>query len=524
MKKLPIGIQSFVNIRTEADYYYVDKTQQVAALVDKGKYFFLSRPRRFGKSLFLDTLRQAFLGRKELFNGLFLENNWNWEKKYPVIYISFGAGVHRSRDELQETMLVILKQHAKDYGVSLENSYIKDRFFELIQQIVKKYNQQVVVLIDEYDKPILDQIDKPEIAIEIREELKNFYSVIKDADQFLKFVFITGVSKFSKVSLFSGLNNLLDITIDPDNATICGYTHEEMCNIFAERLEGVDLEQVRLWYNGYNFLGDKVYNPFDILLFLVHYEFRNYWFETGSPSFLIKLIEKHKYPVIQLEKVETSETLLGSFDVEKIELTTLLWQTGYLTIKNIETILNVRSYELGYPNMEVKRSLTECILHFLTHAATDSTKYRIALYKTLVKLDLDGLRNIFHAFFASIPHQWYDSSTVSEYEAFYVSVFYCYFTALGFDVRPEEPTNHGRLDMAVLHENRVFIFEFKVVELDKTAATALEQIKRKKYWEKYLSPSSFLGEDRGEREIYIIGIEFSKTDRNIVNYEWERIG
>nr|WP_038055397.1 AAA family ATPase [Thermodesulfobacterium hydrogeniphilum] len=304
MKKLPIGIQSFEVIRTER-YYYVDKSPFVEKLANEGKYFFLSRPRRFGKSLFLDTLRQAFLGRKELFTGLYLENHWDWSKKYPVIYISFGAGVVKSKEELIETIFFILRRFTEDYEVELAeklyNKRFEKRFEELILKLYRKYNQKVVVLIDEYDKPILDNIENPEIAIEMRECLKNFYSVLKDADPYLKFVFITGVSKFSKVSLFSGLNNLQDITLNPEYGTICGYTQNEFEIIFAERLKDINLEEVKKWYNGYFWLKEPVYNPFDILLFLAEKDFRSFWFETGTPTFLIKLLyEKNfTFPVLK---------------------------------------------------------------------------------------------------------------------------------------------------------------------------------------------------------------------------------
>ncbi|MEZ0329505.1 MAG: AAA family ATPase [Dissulfuribacterales bacterium] len=519
MKRLPIGIQSFANIRTEADYYYVDKTRLVAELANKGKYFFLSRPRRFGKSLFLDTLRQAFLGKKELFNGLYLENNWDWSQRYPVIHISLGSGVHRDKAELQETMRVILNRHVEKYNVSLETTNIKDRFFELIQRLCEKHHQKVVILIDEYDKPILDQIDRPELAVDLREELKNFYSVIKDADEYLKLVFITGVSKFSKVSLFSGLNNLQDITLHEKFATICGYTHEEMTSTFAERLNGVDLEQVRTWYNGYNFLGEPVYNPFDILLFLDTREFRNYWFETGSPSFLIKLIEKNNYPIPRIDGIETSENILSSFDIDMIQIETLLFQTGYLTIKGTSRIGSKISYFLTYPNLEVRSSLTDYILDYLSNRPFEKERNQSKLYRCLLSTDLDGLKDIFHAFFASIPYDWYRKNGMAGYEAYYASIFYCYFTALGLDVRTEEMTSNGRLDMAVRLNDRVFILEFKVIELDKTPGAALEQIKTKRYWERYRTA---VGAGPSP-EIYIIGVEFSKDNRNIVNYEWERV-
>ena len=515
MKKLPIGIQSFDSIRTEADYYYVDKTHLVESLVERGKYFFLSRPRRFGKSLFLSTLKHAFLGNREYFQGLYLESRWDWEVRYPVIHISFGSGVIQDRADLGDRFRYILKENARNSGVELTETNLRERFLELIDALYRKHGTKLVILVDEYDKPILDNIDRPEIATAIRDELKNFYSVIKDADASLKFVFITGVSKFSKVSLFSGLNNLQDITLHEKYATICGYTHEEMLTTFAERLGGVDVAEVRRWYNGYNFLGEPVYNPFDVLLFLDTKDFRNYWFETGSSSFLIKLIQQKRYPVPNLERIETSETMLGAFDVDRIGLEALLFQTGYLTIVQTETILNTRNFYLGYPNQEVKRSLTECLLHDFTQTPSETTRRRNALYRTLVAGDIDGLRDIFYAFFASIPNEWYSSSQVASYEAFYASVFYCYFTALGLDVRVEDSTNHGRIDMTVLHEGRVFIMEFKVVELDRTSGAAIEQIRRKRYWEKYQGADA--------AEIILIGVEFSKAERNITAYEWERV-
>ncbi|NPA49074.1 MAG: AAA family ATPase, partial [Thermodesulfobacteria bacterium] len=291
MKKLPIGIQSFEKIRSD-NFYYVDKTPFVKRLVERGSgYYFLSRPRRFGKSLFLDTLRQAFLARRELFQGLYLENNWDWSVKYPVIYISFGAGVIEDEEDLLRDIFFILERQQEELGITCKHlDDYKNCFHELIIRTAEKYRQKVVVLVDEYDKPILDRIENKEIALKIREKLKNFYSVLKDADPYLKFVFITGVTKFSKVSLFSGLNNLKDITIHPEYATICGYTQSEFEHVFADRLKGLDLEEVKRWYNGYSWLGEPVYNPFDILLFLDFREFRPFWFETGTPTFLIKLL------------------------------------------------------------------------------------------------------------------------------------------------------------------------------------------------------------------------------------------
>ncbi len=510
-RKLPVGIQSFEVIRTEG-YYYVDKTPFVKKLTDEGKYFFLSRPRRFGKSLFLDTLRQAFLGKRELFEGLYLENNWDWSEKYPVVYISFGAGVIKDSSHLLMRIKEILKKHEGLYDVSLTNETIEGKFEELIQLLSEKYRQQVAVLIDEYDKPILDNIEDREIALAIREELKNFYSVLKDADPYLKFCFITGVSKFSKVSLFSGLNNLEDITLSPSYATVCGYTQEELESVFADRLKDVDLAEVRRWYNGYNFLGEPLYNPFDILLFLRDKLFRPYWFETGTPTFLIKLLLKKRFFIPDLENLEAGETILSSFDVDYIEPEPLLFQTGYLTIKRVKRIGPRTFYLLSYPNLEVKMSFTDHLLNWYTQVPAEKERIINRLINYLAEANIEGMKGVFYSFFASIPHDWYRKSEIQNYEGFYASVFYAYFAALGVDVIVEDATSQGRLDMAVLFEDRCYLFEFKVVELE-PEGKALEQLKGKRYHEKYATRC---------RELYLIGVEFSKETRNIVGFEVER--
>ncbi|MFH1096138.1 MAG: AAA family ATPase, partial [Candidatus Desantisbacteria bacterium] len=316
MKKLPIGIQTFEKIILE-NYCYADKTKIIYELINQGTYFFLSRPRRFGKSLLIDTIKDLFEGREELFKGLWIEDKWDFSRKYPVIKIDFGEGVSKSREELREKINETLKTNQDQLGVTCEFETISGRFRELIAKSNVKYNQRVVILIDEYDKPILDNIETPEIAQEMREELKNLYSVLKSADADIKFVMLTGVSKFSKVSLFSGLNNLWDITLEERFATICGYTQNDLETVFAEHLVAVDLEKVKLWYNGYSWLGEGVYNPFDILLFLNSSgkEFRNYWFETGSPTFLLKLLKERKYYMPDLEEIRAGEELIGAFDV-----------------------------------------------------------------------------------------------------------------------------------------------------------------------------------------------------------------
>ena len=511
MKKLPIGIQTFENLIREG-FAYVDKTQFVSSITLQGKYYFLSRPRRFGKSLFLSTLKAAFEGKQDLFEGLYLYDNWDWSETNPVLHISFGSGVMRSLDELGKTFSYILDQNEKKHGIETVYSDLKNRFSDLIQKCHAKYSRPVVILIDEYDKPILDSIEKPELAVEIREELKNYYSVIKDCDPYIRLTFITGVSKFSKVSLFSGLNNLEDITLSRSYATICGYTQNELEKVFADYLPGVDLEEVKKWYNGYSWLGEKVYNPFDVLLYLRNKEFSNYWFESGTPTFLIKLLQSRKYSVPELNDLKAGEKLLGSFDIDFIEVENLLFQTGYLTIKGLEKMTGMRRYTLGYPNQEVRQSLADYVLYYFTKAPVEQVNNSFALYESLRDLDMDRLHEIFHSFFASIPYDWYKEQQTAGYEAYYASIVYCYFAATGIDVRPEVHSNKGRLDLVVRLDNRVYVIEFKVVE-QCGEEKALEQIKSKGYAEQFAG-----------REIYLIGVEFSSEKRNIESFEWEKAG
>ncbi|MFW9609301.1 MAG: AAA family ATPase, partial [Aquaspirillum sp.] len=292
-KKLPIGIQTFAKIR-EDNHYYIDKTPMAYQLVTQGSHYFLSRPRRFGKSLFLDTLAELWAGNEALFQGLWIHDKWDWSVSYPVIRISFAEGVMHSPKALQERIQHILQSEGERFGLSYRTNSIVDRFIDLIQHAHKQSGQRVVVLVDEYDKPILDNLTNPELAKAMRDELRNLYSVIKGQDAVIKFVFLTGVSKFSKVSLFSGLNNLNDITLDAEYSAICGYTDHDIDTVFAPELAGLDREQIREWYNGYNWLGESVYNPFDVLLLFQKRQFRAYWFETGTPTFLIDILRQRQ--------------------------------------------------------------------------------------------------------------------------------------------------------------------------------------------------------------------------------------
>jgi len=509
LKKLPIGKSTFRTL-IEENFVYVDKTKIAQSLIDNGGgYYFLSRPRRFGKSLFLDTLRTIFDGDKEVFKGLHIYDNGYEFVKHPIIRISFNDGEFKTEEEFNQTLYEVLKTNQRDLEITCDTDLsLTGCFRELIYQAYKKYNKKVVILIDEYDKPILDNIENQIEALKRREKLKNFYSVIKGADEYLKFVFITGVSKFSKVSLFSGLNNLDDITLDPNYATICGYTQNDVETVFKNHLVGVDMGKVKKWYNGYKFLGEGVYNPFDILLFISkNHIFENYWFSTATPTFLLKLIEKNNYFLPNLENIVKDSKMLNSFDVDYIELETLMWQTGYLTIKNTKTVFDEIRYELAIPNEEVRISLMSSISEFLMKTSIVQNKDNIKY--ALHDLDFEKIEITLKSLFASIPYNLFTNNKMYEYEGYYVSVFYSYIKALGIEIVGEDVTNKGRIDLTIKLPNSIIIIEFKVDGTD-----ALQQIKDKKYYEKYVDT---------QLPIYLVGIEFDTKERNISKVEFEKI-
>ena len=511
MNKLPIGIQTFREIREEG-YCYVDKTPLVARMADEGKYYFLSRPRRFGKSLLVSTLAAAFAGQRELFAGLHLENHWDWSRRAPVISLDFGEGILSNTDLLTASTAMQLAECAETHGIAPPAAGpIHLRLHSLIRDLHAATGERIVVLVDEYDKPILDHLHQPERALELREGLRNLYSVLKSQDARLRFVLLTGVSKFSKVSLFSGLNNLEDLTLDERFATVCGYTQGELETTFADWLDGVGVPEVRRWYNGYNFLGESVYNPFDVLLYLRNREFRSYWFETGTPTFLINLLKTRRYNLASLDRLEAGETLLGSFDVGCIEPETLLFQTGYLTIRDKIHQGGRIKYRLGYPNQEVRMSLSDALLNALTPDMQRKEHTQDRIFAALEANDPEQLRQAFHAFFAAIPHDWHRRNAIADYEGYWASLVYCYFAALGLTVIPEDVTNHGRIDLTILWAGRVWLLEFKVVELSEPGR-ALEQIQARGYHQKYAG-----------QPVTQIGMEFSRAERNLTGFEWWRL-
>ena len=514
LQKLPIGYSTLKKIIDQA-CVYIDKTHHIVKLVDRGSYYFLSRPRRFGKSLFLDTIKQAFLGNKALFTGLYIENHWDWSKKYPVIHIDFGAGVVQSKRELDQLVHSILDRHYRKHEIeSLYSEGINIRFSYLIQALKARYNQEVVILIDEYDKPMLDNIIDTATATEIRESLKNLYGVIKSEDNNLRFVLLTGVSKFSKVSLFSGLNNLEDISIGQSFADICGYTQTELESGFSEYLKEVDLGKLKLWYNGYNFGGaikDKVYNPFDILLFFQKGKvYRNYWFETATPTFLVKKLAKEAHKIIDYTTIEVSEDLLASFDIDSIPIVTLMFQTGYLTIDQAFELGGRLGYRLTYPNLEVKASIHSHLSRIGTSIEENSQNVS-KLFHSLDQANWDQFKQVIQALFASIPHQWYRNNPISQYEGFYCSVVYSYLVSLAYETIAEDITSQGQIDLTLKMPKQTVILEFKIGTED-AANKALQQIKDKQYADKYLA-------DR--KPIYLIGIGFNSKERNVAGLCWE---
>jgi hypothetical protein len=548
IKKLPIGLQGFEQIR-KSDFVYVDKTKYFYELAQSEGVYFLSRPRRFGKSLTLDTFKCLFEGKKELFEGLYIYDKWDWSKTYPVVHISFSGIDFNNEEEFTECIKYLIEENAYRYKIELPSDI---PYFYLFRHLILRLNEkygQVVVLIDEYDKPILDKINEKKLAIEVREKLKKFYEVLKEVNSNLRFLFITGVSKFTKTSIFSGLNNLYDITLEDKYSSICGYTQNELEFYFKDYLKGVDLQKVKEWYNGY-FWGKSidtlkqkdsvsVYNPYDILLFFAgNNVFDTHWFRTGNPEFLTKLLIQKKFFTPSLENIEIEISALDVFDVDTIEVNALLFQTGYLTIKNIKEKGSKIYYDLTYPNLEVRLALNSYLIPYYLKGRKDvnDVDYGSLLYDAFVDEKIDDVIEILKSMYAAIPHDWYRKSKLYEFEGYYATVFYSIMRGSGLNSVAEDKTNQGRIDLSIHTQKTIYIMEFKVAESTKTktkslksttkknkaikkssktsktngALIALKQILEKKYYEKYLNEN---------KKIVLVGIEFSKKLRNIKDYK-----
>jgi len=505
LKKLPIGIQTFSEIINK-DYLYIDKTSLALSLIDSYKYVFLSRPRRFGKSLFLDTLHNIFEGNKELFKDLHIYDKYDFDS-HPVIKLDFKTIT--STQDLFNDLEALFRNNQERLGLECKSKDYANCFEELIQQAYKKYQKKVVVLIDEYDKPILDMISDIETANKHRDILRRLYSQLKANDAYIRFAFLTGITKFTKASIFSGLNNIEDISLNPNYAIVCGYTQNDIDTTFDEYLVGVDKERVKTWYNGYNFLGDRVYNPFDILKFIKNgFMFKNYWWESGSPYSLIELIKTRDYYLPSLQNLKTDETLLNSFDIENIQLESLLFQAGYLTIDSvIEYPFGGFEYTLRVPNLEVQISLNELMLRYLSN--TNFQDKKLPTYQALLEGNLEEFKDTLISLFASIPYNNYVKNNISNFEGYYASVVYAYLASLGVEIIAEDVTNKGRIDITLLIKDKIYIIEFKVGSND-----ALSQIKEKNYHQKYLNQN---------KQIYLVGINFDEDERNVSDFAYERV-
>ncbi len=509
MKKLPIGIQTFSEIINE-NYLYVDKTQEIAKLLN-GKYYFLSRPRRFGKSLTISTLEQIFLGNQELFKDLWIYDKIEWTE-FPIIRIDFSPASHKLIG-LENTIISTLKNIAEKYNIIFVSQDYSSMFRELIVKISKE--KRVVILIDEYDKPIIDFVDDLEQAKKNRDILKNFYSVIKGADQNIRFLFITGVSKFSQVSIFSDLNNLNDITIGSNFANLVGYTQTELDFYFKEGFENLELKYkdvfpdikqvVKEWYNGYSWDAENfVYNPFSILNLFYKNILDNYWFKTGTPTFLIKLIEKNNYDAFDLENINVNTAFLDKYDIENIELISLLMQTGYLTVKQVDIKYNI--FTLNYPNREVAESFSNYLITSFNKNTHEKNSILLnQLIFSILKNDLVQFIETIKSIFANITYPNIDNK-----EKYYHSIFYLTLKLLGFNIESEVLTIDGRIDAVLQTDTHIYVIEFKI----STAKTAMKQLKTKNYHQKYMNQS---------KSIVLLAIGFNMNEKKIGDYLIENV-
>ena len=505
-RQLPIGIQDFRTIR-EQDFYYVDKTSHIQRLVSQGRYYFMSRPRRFGKSLLVDTLRELFEGSEPLFRGLDIHNLWDWSVRHPVVRLSFDGKYDEPGDLAQSisSQLAIIERNA---GLDPAQSPCSgpERLRDLLDRLHHDTGQQAVVLVDEYDKPILDVIDRPDMAASNRDYLRGFYGIIKGSARDVRFVFVTGVSMFSRVSLFSGLNNLRNISLDPEFATVCGYTDTDLDTVFAPELPGLDRDEIREWYNGYHWLGEeKLYNPFDLLLLFQTRKFKSHWYETGSPTFLFRMMVDREVSPLELENRISDEELVSTFDVENITIDALLFQTGYLTITRAEQAGPQTFYTLNYPNFEVQYSLNHGLLGFLGRQGKEVSDSGKELGRLLAANNFEGFADRLRSFFAGIPYQWQGANGPARYEAWYAGMLYACFRTIGLDLRVEDSSGRGRADMVLLHGGQVFVFEFKMADgegdREAVARQAIEQIREKGYADKY--------RDR-KKPVHLIGVAFGR--------------
>ena len=505
--KYPIGIQDFVKLR-QGGFAYVDKTKFVYKLADEGSYYFLSRPRRFGKSLFLSTLEAYFLGRKELFEGLAIydmEKEW---KSHPIFYIDLNTANFRDENSLYEVLNSHVSVWEEKYGAREYETTLALRFKGVIARAAEKEGRGVVILIDEYDKPILQTLRNEELQEKHRSLLKSFYSVLKTQDRYIRFAFITGVTKFGKVSVFSDLNNLMDISMDQRYISICGMTQNELLYNFREGIEQLGeaygdteeetLNKLKIRYDGYHFEEDTVgiYNPFSVLNTLAKLRYKDYWFETGTPTFLVDLLKMHNYRLLDITREKVSGDVINSIDSMSTNPIPVIYQSGYLTIKGYDE--RFKKYRLGFPNKEVEEGFLNFLLPLYTSAGNNSPFMVDEFVQDVESGNPERFMQRMKAFFADTSYQ-----VVGNAELYFQNAMYLVFKIMGFYTQVERPTSDGRIDAIIQTPDYIYIIECK---LDRTADEALCQINDSNY----AAPFAM-----DKRRIYKIGVNFSSQTRGV---------
>jgi hypothetical protein len=532
MKKLPTGRQNFEGIINE-DLLYVDKTKQVYNLLNNGRLYFLSRPRRFGKSLLVSIFSHLFNGERELFKDLYISQHTDYEfEKFPVLQFNFANFGHKITD-LEAKLQRVLQEYAHKFEIELFSNSLSEDFEQLVKGISEK-GKPVVILIDEYDKPIVDFLTEFEKAKTNQRVLRQFFGVLKGLELkgHLRFLFITGVSKFSKVSLFSDLNNLLDLSKSPLANDLLGIVQEELEFYFEEYIEAAVqkmnipkpqlLKAIKDWYNGYSYDGEiTLYNPFSILNFFTNFQFANYWFATGTPTFLVETIRDEAIKPEELENIEVGEFFFDSFSLEHLDIIGLLFQTGYLTIKSIDRGIYETQYFLGYPNIEVQRSLEHNLVEAFTYQPKSTVsgaliKMQRGLKNGDVALFMDFLKIIL----SSLKYNWQppkqyktEAELFKMWEGYFHAILYVITSYMNMSVKTEIETNKGRIDLIAETADFIYLMEFKLAE---TSTDAVTQIKSRDYAAVY---------QNSPKKVFLVGINFSKEERNVEDWEvevWEK--
>lgn len=510
---LPLDVQSFKKI-VRSRFLYVDKTGYIARLINsQSTYFFLSRPRRFGKSLLVSTMKEIFNGDKQLFKNLQVYTDIQWQS-FPVIHFDFSLVAVDENIPVKKALADEVDKICRDYSLPVSKGNHKSKFRFLIENLAKKENKPVVILFDEYDKFIIDYIHDDKQRESNRSQLKDFFSVLKGSDDFLRFVFITGISRFSRVSIFSDLNNLIDLTFKPEYAGIAGYTQEELLRYFDGFLHRFGeqknysrdflIEQIAKWYNGYSWDGtSRIYNPYSILKLFDENGFGDHWYSTGTPTFLIRAIRDRKIQLRELDHIEVKKSTLRNMEVTRLKLIPLLFQTGYLTIiEKVSRPPALEKFVLDYPNQDVRYSFLN---HLLEEFSPENPRLIDNISGAILENRVDNALENMKGIFAAVPYNNFDPTKEASYHSVIHVIFYLILDNIGSQIQ----TNHGRIDLVIETDTHVYIFEFKM----DNAGKALEQIHEKKYGEKYRVKG---------KDLVLVGVSFSKEERNIKDWIIEK--